>query len=269
MLDKLRGNIVRWRANLRQPLDPAHESASRWARRKTALAITAPAFVLLEFTATPLVGFLVSAAAGALTALALVGLTFLGSLVVAPIAQRNSLREQIVGKAGDLEFTEQLEHLRWKLQLPVGPNGRIFDIITQAVAWVWVKNNGPTASFAAEVRDVTGLPSSWGDYFVAEAAWDQKNSATIEIPHGNRRKLKLAAVARAPQRGFWFWTSEGQNEVPGWRWWMGDREMGDVRFEVVLTNTSTDEIATCRGRIMIPEEASESTFELDDLAKSI
>jgi hypothetical protein len=223
----------------------------------------------LEFAATPLVGFLVSAAAGALTALALVGLTFLGSLLVAPVSQRNTLREQIVGRAGDIEFTGWLEHVRWKLNLPMGRQGRIFEVTTQAAAWVWVKNNGPTASFAAEVRDVTGVPSEWGDYFVAEAAWDQKNSATIEIPHGGRRKLKVAAIARRPHRGFWFWTSEGQVEAPGWQWWMGDNETGDVRFEVVLTNTSTDQIATCRGRIRIPREAPDSTLELSGEASDV
>lgn len=148
----------------------------------------------------------------------------------------------------------------------MSPNGRVFSVWTHAVAWLWVRNNGPTASFAAEVKEVAGLPSSWGDYFVAEAAWDQKKSATIEIPHGGRRKLKLAAIAETPQRGFWFWTSEGQNEVPGWQWWMGDMESGDVRFEVVLTNTSTDQIAARSGRIRIPRDVSKSTFEIENLS---
>jgi hypothetical protein len=146
----------------------------------------------------------------------------------------------------------------------MGPNGRVFDIHTQAVAWLWVKNKGPTASFAAEVTDVTGLPSDWGDYFVAEAAWDQKHLATIEIPHEGRRKLKLAIIARAPQRGFWFWTTEGQIEAPGWQWWLGDDEVADIRFSVVLTNTSTDQLKICPGRITIPGEVSDSTFELTE-----
>jgi hypothetical protein len=60
---------------------------------------------LSEFAATPLVGFVVSAAAGALTALALVGAIFIGALFVAPISQRNSLREQIIGTTGDVEFS--------------------------------------------------------------------------------------------------------------------------------------------------------------------
>jgi len=144
----------------------------------------------------------------------------------------------------------------------MGPNGRIFTVHTEAVVWIWVKNNGPTATVAAEIRDVAGVPSKWGDYFVAEAAWDQKHSATTVIPHEGRRKLKVASVARAPQRGFWFWTSEGGKEVPGWLWWMGDAEIADVRLEVVLTNTSTDHVATCRGRIEIPREPGDSTFEL-------
>jgi hypothetical protein len=263
-VQRIRSELAKWRERFRQPHDPIHESAPRWARRKTALAITTPVFVLLEFAATPLVGFTVSAAAGALTALALVGLTFLGSLVMAPIAQRNDLRTQVVGRAGDLSFTEWLESVRWKLDLPMGPNGRIFEVTTHSVAWIWVTNNGPTASFAAEIRAVAGVPSDWGDYFVAEAAWDQKNSATIEIPHGGRRKLKVATIAEFPQHGFWFWTTESQREEPGWQWWMGDRDTADVRFEVVMTNTATNQTAARWARIQIPRDVDDSSFELEE-----
>jgi len=127
-----------------------------------------------------------------------------------------------------------------------------------------VKNNGPTASFAAEVREVTGLPSKWGDYFVAEAAWDGKSSAKVEIPHGGRRKLKLAAITRYPMRGFWFFTSEGRNEVPGWYWTLGDNEQADIRFTIVLTDTDSDATVHSRGRIKIPFEVGNSSFELEE-----
>ena len=179
-----------WRTRLRRPADPLQGSALPWARRRTALAITSPAFVFLEIVATPLIGFVISATAGAVTALALVVVTFVGSLVLAPVAQRNSLREQITGRDDDLRFTGSLEHVRWEFDLPFKPGGRIFTIHTQAVAWVWVKNNGPTATVAAAINDVTGVPSDWDDYFVAEAAWDQKHSATVVIPHQGRRRLK-------------------------------------------------------------------------------
>jgi hypothetical protein len=262
MFSGVRGRFAHWRERFREPVDPFAESTFSWARRRTTLTITSAGFILAEIIATPLVGFLVSAAAGALTALALVVLTYLGSLVVAPVSQRNTLRSEVRGRPGDLVFMEQLEHVRWEYQLPVGPRGRIMDIHVRAVAWLWVTNNGPTASFAAEVREVTGVPSDWGDYFVAEAEWDQKNSAVIEIPHGGRRKLKLLAIVLHPQRGFWFWTSEGQVEAPGWQAYLGDGEDADLRFEVVLTNTASDQVNACRGRVKIPGQVRDSTFEL-------
>ena len=152
--------------------------------------------------------------------------------------------------------------LRWEFHVPWGE--RPHKATTHAVAWVWVKNNGPTASFAAEVREVTGLPSKWGDYFVAEAAWDGKSSAKVEIPHGGRRKLKLAAITRYPMRGFWFFTSEGRNEVPGWYWTLGDNEQADIRFTIVLTDTDSDATVHSRGRIKIPFEVGNSSFELEE-----
>ena len=162
----------------------------------------------------------------------------------------------------DLEFEEQLEVVHWEFD-DMQWGGRSHKATTHAVAWVWVKNHGPTASFAAEVRETTGLPSDWGDYFIAEAAWDGKSSAKVEIPHGGRRKLKLAAITSQPTRGFWFFTSEGQNEVPGWYLTLGDDERAEIRFTLVLTNTSTDASAQTRGRVKIPLELAEASFELD------
>lgn len=264
MLTRIRRRIVAWRERLRQPVDPFHESAPGWAQRKTALAITSAPFVLAEFVASPLMALLVTPAAGALTALALVGLTFLGSLLIAPVSQRNMLREQVHGRPGDLQFTAQLEFVRWKFELPLPPADRIFDVHVRAAAWLWVKNNGPTATFAAEIREVTGVPSDWGDYWVAEAAWDQKNAPTVEIPHGARRKLKVAAIAEYPQRGFWFWIADGQEEVPGMQWWLGDDESGTVAFEISITNTATDQVNTTRGSIRVPARSaiSDSSFDL-------
>jgi len=65
-------------------------------------------------------------------------------------------------------------------------------------------------------------------------------------------------------RGFWFFTSEGRNEVPGWYWSLGDDEQADIRFTLVLTNTSTDAATRSRGRIKIPFEVANSSFELED-----
>ena len=159
----------------------------------------------------------------------------------------------------DLDITEELEHVDWaaKLGMPVQVwrHG--------AVAWVWVKNNGPTAKFAAQVVDVKGLPESWGDYKVAEAAWDGKHSATIEIPRGHQRKLRLASVLRKP-RGFWFWTSEGQTEVPGWQWSLADDEPADVEFLLEVTDTNTGRTAQRRGQITIPLDTGETEFTLED-----
>lgn len=173
----------------------------------------------------------------------------------------NDEGSQTRAPVGELEFDEQLEVLRWDFHVPWGK--RLHKATTHAIAWVWVKNNGPTASFTAEVRETTGLPSKWGDYFVAEAAWDGKNSPKVEIPYGGRRKLKLAAITRYPMRGFWFFTSEGRNEVPGWYWSLGDDEKADIRFTLVLTDTSTDAVTESRGRIKIPFEVANSSFELE------
>lgn len=131
-----------------------------------------------------------------------------------------------------------------------------------AIAWVWVKNNGPTANFAAQVIDTTGLPESWGDYIVAEPAWDQKRAPVIEIPHGHQRKLKLASVLQKP-RGFWFWTSEGGAEVPGWQLRLDEDEEAAIGFALEVTNTVTDQTVRARGRIRIPQSSGITDFELE------
>jgi hypothetical protein len=159
----------------------------------------------------------------------------------------------------DLGITPQLEHGDWAVKM--GASLQVWR--HGAFAWVWVKNHGPTANFAAQVVDVRGVPESWGDYKVAEPAWDGKHSAIIEIPKGHERKLRLASVLRKP-RGFWFWTSEGQNEVPGWPWPLADDEFADIEFRLEVTNTNTGHTTGKQGRITVPLDTAEAEFTLED-----
>jgi hypothetical protein len=158
----------------------------------------------------------------------------------------------------EFDFTGQLEHLGW-----VWHTGPVLDPekwVHEAVAWVWVRNEGPSANFAAQILNVEGPP--WEDYFVAEPAWDGKNSPVTHIPKGHKRRIRLASILRQP-RGFWFWTSEGQNQVPGWQWSLSP-EPQHVEFALEVLNQRADVTRAKIGRITLPVDLADAEFVLED-----
>jgi hypothetical protein len=133
-----------------------------------------------------------------------------------------------------------------------------------AYVWAWVQNDGPTATLAAQILDVTGVPDDWQSdgrpYFVAEAAWDGTGSSTFQVPSGHRKKLKVASVLAHP-RGFWFWTTEHQTESPGWQWRLGERADAEIRFRLRVTDAATGQAVEMPGTIQIPPD-DKPTFYL-------
>lgn len=208
----------------------------------------------------------------ALIAVAIAGATIAGVKIdwVAGIALVMLLLVALLGRAAfsiqrdldrltrvEFDFTPQLERLNWTTHL--GSIREPEEWIHEAVAWVWVRNSGPSADFAAQVLDVNGPP--WVDYFVAEPAWDGKNSAVTHIPKGHKRRIRLASILREP-RGFWFWTSEGQNQVPGWQWALPAESM-KVEFALEVLNQGADVSLTKKGWVTLPCDLSAAEFDFE------
>jgi hypothetical protein len=160
--------------------------------------------------------------------------------------------------ASHFDCAPNFERVDWRFR---GDHGEVWE--HEAVAWVEVRNLGPTSRFAAQVHDVTGVPEFWGSpYRVTEPTWDGKHSAVTEIPRGGERRIKLASVMRDP-RGMWFWTSELGREGPGRQWWLGEGESASVEFIVEVVNIGdADQAVRKRGRLTVPLNAHDAEFTL-------
>lgn len=156
---------------------------------------------------------------------------------------------------GGLTFREELEPVDWQTAV----NGQVWT--HEAVFWIWVRNDGPTSTFAAQIVDVHGLPIDWAAYHVAEPLWDGKAAPTVEIPSGHQRKLRIASVLREP-RGFWFWTAEQRTEAAGWQLELKEAQPLTVDFRLEVTNTRSDRLSGAHATIKV-SRATECEFELE------
>ena len=208
-------------------------------------------FLAVVFGGATVLGFKVGPAEGVAAAAILL-------LVLFANAPWGLQRDRDRRLASHFDCTPNFERVDWHFR---GDSGEIWE--HEAVAWVEVRNQGPTSRFAAQVHDVTGVPGFWGTpYRVTEPTWDGKHAPVTESPRGGERRIKLASIMRDP-RGMWFWTSEQGREGPGRQWWLGEGERAHVEFIVEVVNVGdADQAVRKRGRLTVPLNAHDAKFTL-------
>jgi hypothetical protein len=156
----------------------------------------------------------------------------------------------------EFDLSLHLEQVPWVLDL----NGVRYT--HGSVLWVSVINSGPTSKFAARVRDISGVPSSWGtSYEVDPASWEQVPDPEITIPRGGRRRLKVVSILKTP-RAFWFYSGQWGKELPGNQWQIPPSDEPTVDFTLEVVNTGHADQTVGRAiRIIIPLDVSTATAQ--------
>jgi hypothetical protein len=234
---------------------------SRWRKEVWARLHGAP------FWVAEVVGGAIASFGGAAVVLAwvlgLAGLVCVAALFVTPVFQRDEARVRL----HQLTTTEfrcwpRLERVGWKGRFVPG---KVIEFVHEAVLWVFVENSGPTSEFTARIREVSGVPSAWGDpYSVDQPLWDGEGASSVRIEKGGRRKLRIASILNEPIC-FWFWTSEMHDARPGHQWMMlaGETPVS-IEFVLDVVNSGEDDqTVRSHGRIDIPTDLSQATFGLE------
>lgn len=232
---------MRWQAIIRFiGLAPRpFASASEIAQIVGVPGATAVAVIALAY------GFGVAAG----TALLLSVLTLLFLVAGTRLVIEKQRREQ-----SDFDFGLDLEPLPWSVD--------VNDVTYThgSVLWVPVDNAGPTSTFAARVKSVSGVPPEWGkDYKVDPASWEQQPDPEIAIPRGSRRRLKVLSIPKRP-RAFWFYSGQWGSELPGNQWQIPPDAEPAIRFTLEVVNTGDADQTVSRDiEVVIPLDVSTAT----------
>lgn len=139
--------------------------------------------------------------------------------------------------------TPMIDPTTSEFQLPNDP--RIWT--TRAVLMLEVRNEGPSARFAASIDAIDEVERELGglvpDYRVDEVAWENSLERVNEIPSGASARLKIATagrwmVGRDQGDSWFFWTARSASYAPnshgvGWRLRAPDHGIVSLRITVV------------------------------------